>query len=60
MELTKWQLNWLESRGDRDESDVRQDERGYYVFMVGKGGKPKRVYIPQKFISKEELLKPVI
>ena len=59
--LTKKQINWLSTHGDRSEDDVRQDGKGFYVFMVGKGGKPKRVYLPrEKYISKEELSKPLI
>jgi hypothetical protein len=39
---------WLDSRGGRIESDVKEDKGGEYVIMTD-GGADKKVYLPKKF-----------
>lgn len=40
--------NWLYSRGDRSDSDLKKDSMGLYVLMWnGEDGEPYKVYLPK-------------
>lgn len=45
IDLTYEQKKWLNSRGGRNISDVREDKRGFYVMFGLK--EDQKVYIPK-------------
>lgn len=45
--ITQKQLVWLNNHGGRSIKDVRQDQKGLFVFMNDRRGEDKKIYIPK-------------
>lgn len=46
MVITERQYRWLDSRGDRNENDVGENEEGLFVYMADGYGGDVKVYLP--------------